>query len=604
MSAIVRARESRRHHAGRTRARRRRPVPARRTGRRRPARRVSASKSTSTSSAPRSGTASTARCSIRSIRSCARCARVAERIEHASDATRRGHVVYVSNHKSHLDYLVEPLVLDDHGIRPPLMAAGINLFGGALGLLHRHVTGAIPIRRNSKDPVYLVTLSAYVAELLKRRDLLYYAEGGRSYSGELKSPKTGLLQAALQADRHDALRRADGGRLRPRARRSHHLARGRTQAHAAVRPGSRRDGAARGRLPVARVRDVRRADSARRLRPGVAPRPGRRWRIASRTTIGRLYKVLPTALVAVGHAAADDSRASWSRGSTSCSARSAAEGAQPRGADRPAGRRRRRRAADRARRARRRNASACASAIGSALRYYARTIEHLVTPTTRDDALMLDALPKAVLRDPGGQPDAQTLASRYGMRRPDSFARRFIAGETVGEAIDAAQAHRAARSRGDARPARRKRQRRRRPRPTRRGRTSRRFSEIERGGIGRNISLKLTQLGLDVDRATSVDNLRRMLDAAAQAGFFVRIDMENSPVHRPRRSTTFETRVGDRAIATSASCIQSYLRRSTDDVGRMNALGVRVRLVKGAYREPRERRVPAKVRGRRRVSSR
>jgi glycerol-3-phosphate O-acyltransferase len=110
-------------------------------------------------------------------------------------------VVFVSNHKSHLDYLVEPLVLDDHGIRPPLLAAGINLFGGALGLLHRHVTGAIPIRRNSKDPLYLVTLRGYIAELLKRRDLLFYPEGGRSYSGELKQPKTGLLQAALQADR-------------------------------------------------------------------------------------------------------------------------------------------------------------------------------------------------------------------------------------------------------------------------------------------------------------------------------------------------------------------------------------------------------------------
>ncbi len=129
--------------------------------------------------------------------------RVAEGVQHAAEATRVGRVVYVSNHKSHLDYLVEPLVLDDHGVRPPLMAAGINLFGGALGLLHRHVTGAIPIRRNSKDPVYLVTLRAYVAEILKAHDLLYYAEGGRSYSGEMKSPKTGLLQAALLADRHE-----------------------------------------------------------------------------------------------------------------------------------------------------------------------------------------------------------------------------------------------------------------------------------------------------------------------------------------------------------------------------------------------------------------
>jgi glycerol-3-phosphate O-acyltransferase len=127
--------------------------------------------------------------------------RIDEHIEHAVDATKRGRVVYVSNHKSHLDYLVEPLVLDDNGIRPPLLAAGINLFGGALGLLHRHVTGAIPIRRNNKDPLYLVTLRAYVAEVLKRRDLLYYAEGGRSYSGEFKMFKTGLLQAALQADR-------------------------------------------------------------------------------------------------------------------------------------------------------------------------------------------------------------------------------------------------------------------------------------------------------------------------------------------------------------------------------------------------------------------
>lgn len=124
-----------------------------------------------------------------------------EHVELAVEASRTGRVVYVSNHKSHLDYLIEPLVLDDHGVRPPLLAAGINLFGGALGLLHRHVTGAIPIRRNSKDPVYLVTLKAYVAEVLRRRDLLYYAEGGRSYSGEMKSPKTGLLQAALQADR-------------------------------------------------------------------------------------------------------------------------------------------------------------------------------------------------------------------------------------------------------------------------------------------------------------------------------------------------------------------------------------------------------------------
>jgi glycerol-3-phosphate O-acyltransferase len=128
-----------------------------------------------------------------------------EGIDVVEAATRRGRVLYASNHKSHTDYLVEPLALDDHGIRPPIIAAGINLFGGPLGLLHRHVTGAIPIRRNTKDPAYLITLKAYVAELLQRHDFLFYLEGGRSYSGELKPPKTGLIHAALQAGRTDLL---------------------------------------------------------------------------------------------------------------------------------------------------------------------------------------------------------------------------------------------------------------------------------------------------------------------------------------------------------------------------------------------------------------
>jgi glycerol-3-phosphate O-acyltransferase len=125
--------------------------------------------------------------------------RVGEHQQLAVDAVRKGRVVYASNHRSHIDYLVEPLVLDDAGIRPPIIAAGINLFGGPLGLIHKHVTGALPIRRNMKDPAYLITLKAYVSELLHRHDLFFYPEGGRSYSGELKPAKTGLLNAALDA---------------------------------------------------------------------------------------------------------------------------------------------------------------------------------------------------------------------------------------------------------------------------------------------------------------------------------------------------------------------------------------------------------------------
>ncbi|MCX6551975.1 MAG: 1-acyl-sn-glycerol-3-phosphate acyltransferase [Acidobacteria bacterium] len=131
--------------------------------------------------------------------------RIVEHPEIPQQATKAGRVIYVSNHKSHTDYIVELLVLDDHGIRPPIIAAGINLFGGPLGLIQRHVTGAIPIRRNTKDPVYLITLKAYVAEVLKEHDLFFYPEGGRSYSGEIKAPKTGLLHAAMQAEVPDGV---------------------------------------------------------------------------------------------------------------------------------------------------------------------------------------------------------------------------------------------------------------------------------------------------------------------------------------------------------------------------------------------------------------
>src|SRR5881227_441003 len=129
--------------------------------------------------------------------------RLHENLHHVTNAVGRHRIVYASNHKSHCDYLVEPLVLDDHDIRPPLIVAGINLFGGPLGLIHKHVTGAIPIRRATKDAAYLIIFKAYVAEILKKHDLFFYPEGGRSYSGELKPAKTGLLHAALTAGRRD-----------------------------------------------------------------------------------------------------------------------------------------------------------------------------------------------------------------------------------------------------------------------------------------------------------------------------------------------------------------------------------------------------------------
>ena len=142
------------------------------------ARRASGSRRISRSCGPRSATRSTARSSIRSIRSSATSSASARTSRRPRRRRAAGRVVYASNHRSHTDYLVEPLVLDDNGIRPPIIAAGINLFGGPLGLIHRHVTGAMPIRRNTRDPAYLMTLKAYVAELLRKHDLFFYP-GGR-----------------------------------------------------------------------------------------------------------------------------------------------------------------------------------------------------------------------------------------------------------------------------------------------------------------------------------------------------------------------------------------------------------------------------------------
>ena len=219
------------------------------------------------------------------------------------------------------------------------------------------------------------------------------------------------------------------------------------------------------------------------------------------------------------------------------------------------------------------------------LRYYARTHRAPAASTARPDALMLDSASKAFFHLLAQSQTLKTLASRYGMRRPASFARRFIAGETVDEAIEAARARRGARPAHDARPAS-ARASPRSPTPTpRRATTSRVIDAIVAAGIGRNISLKLTQLGLDVDKASAVDNLRKILERAEPAGFFVRIDMENSP-YTEVTLEIFETlwRHGlppDRRRAAVGAAPQRGRTCAT-----MNALGARVRLVKGAYKEP------------------
>ena len=221
----------------------------------------------------------------------------AEHVERAQAAARSHRIVYASNHKSHMDYLVELVVLDDHGIRPPVITAGINLFNGAMGLLNRYVTGAVPIRRNSRDPAYLATLRAYVAELVHRHDLFLYPEGGRSYNGEFKTLKTGLLQAVLQARRPDVvivpvgiaydLVLEDQTLARQRVKRRQRLFTTEVAEMVNFAVGYRtRAFVTFGQpIPLATVAPESRQDLVALTR-------------RTREAIGRLYKVLPTALVA------------------------------------------------------------------------------------------------------------------------------------------------------------------------------------------------------------------------------------------------------------------------------------------------------------------
>ena len=186
------------------------------------------------------------------------------------------------------------------------------------------------------------------------------------------------------------------------------------------------------------------------------------------------------------------------------------------------------------------------------------------------------------------------------MRKPSSFARRFIAGETVEEAIEAARARRSARPDADARPPRRERHAASTKPTPRRATTCDVIDAIIASGIGRNISLKLTQLGLDVDRASAVDNLRRILERAEPAGFFVRIDMENSP-YTDVTLEIFET-LWQQGYRQLGVVLQAALYRSeTGPASAINALGARVRLVKGAYKEPKAVAYPEEGRRRRGV---
>ncbi|SRR5579884_48066 len=109
------------------------------------------------------------------------------------------------------------------------------------------------------------------------------------------------------------------------------------------------------------------------------------------------------------------------------------------------------------------------------------------------------------------------------------------------------------------------------------------FDAIAANSLDANISCKLTHLGLDLGVDVAEELTRTVAEAAARNGNFLRLDMEGSAYTERTVSMTKSIFDATRSVGT---VIQAYLYRSADDIRDLNGRGIRVRLVKGAYLEP------------------
>ena len=118
------------------------------------------------------------------------------------------------------------------------------------------------------------------------------------------------------------------------------------------------------------------------------------------------------------------------------------------------------------------------------------------------------------------------------------------------------------------------------------------LDRIATAGLDAEISVKPTQLGLDLDRALCERNLDRLIARAEQRSNFVWIDMEGSPYVDPTLDLFRRTRAKTARIGIA---LQAYLYRTEKDVESLVPLGARIRIVKGAYLEPSEIAFPRKA---------
>jgi proline dehydrogenase len=195
----------------------------------------------------------------------------------------------------------------------------------------------------------------------------------------------------------------------------------------------------------------------------------------------------------------------------------------------------------------------------------------------------MGALPKAAFSVLAGSGMLKRLADRYGLG-PTGAASRYVAGQTPDEAVAAARAaERAGRRVAFAHLG---------PAVT----TTAAAADATRTHIGmiqiaaepgrdRHMVVLLSQLGLAVDRATALDNLRRLLDAATPGGMLIRLDLdslETAGITCDTAETLWQ--IGYRNLGITVCAV---LRRSIADVDRFSALGMSVRLLTCPFRESR-----------------
>jgi glycerol-3-phosphate O-acyltransferase len=123
-----------------------------------------------------------------------------EGLEKVRAAARKGPLIIVPSHKSHIDYLVLSYVFLERDLVPPLVAAGANLSFWPLGFFFRR-GGAFFLRRTFRgDKLYSAVFRAYVRKMLRESfNIEFFIEGGRSRTGKLLAPKLGLLGMMVEA---------------------------------------------------------------------------------------------------------------------------------------------------------------------------------------------------------------------------------------------------------------------------------------------------------------------------------------------------------------------------------------------------------------------